>query len=139
MKTILAAAALFSLVASTLATANTVSAPKLNSNEVLGYVPAQLLAVSLSPLCPQGAVCVVGGTMAELTFEIPCAGGLVEPINSFVVTKKSGQATVYVQATGIVTERSIRSFCAPGSSKTVTISLPNLFPSESDFVDLNAK
>jgi hypothetical protein len=64
--------------------------------QIVGYVKAPLVSVQTRPLCPAGMMCTAGGTIATLEFEIPCAGGLVEPVTHFVVTGDRFTATVYV-------------------------------------------
>jgi hypothetical protein len=107
--------------------------------EEVGYVPAKLLSVETEALCPAGVTCFANGTVAKLSFEIPCAGRLVEPIEYHVVTNKKFESTVYVRATGVVTKRSLAAFCSPGFSKTVDLTLINTYVSPENFIDIGAQ
>jgi len=84
-------------------------------------------------------MCPVGGTIATLEFEIPCAGGLVEPVTYFVVTSDRFIATVFVSGIGTQTYDTFSSFCAPGITKTTELTLVGTFVDSSNFIDIGAR
>lgn len=131
-------------VSSGIAMAATITPPRDHnptepSDAAIAYVEAKLVGVQTTALCPEGVTCFANGTVAKLSFEVPCAGGLVEPIEYHVVTNEKFESKVYVRATGILTKKSIVSFCSPGFSRSVDITLINTYVSPENFVDIGAQ
>jgi hypothetical protein len=110
----------------------------VKGSQPIGFNKAKLLSVKTSPLCGPNLVCITNGTSVELEFEIPCAGGLVEPIFSAFAPSlndlNSYEGKLYVSAIGYSTKTSLVAFCAPGSSQIVQLSFPNKYFSEADVV-----
>ena len=127
--------ALFALASSSVSLAQ----GPASEDSAISYGGAKLESVTTRTLCPMGAMCATNGTIATLNFEVPCAGGLVKPVTHLVTLPSliSDKYKVYVSGISYQTKTSLVARCIARSFETVEISLPNLYLTAENFVDLN--
>lgn len=106
------------------------------SASIVKVIKQPLQSADVTPLCPMGAMCITNGTQVTLAFIVPCAAEL-GPVSSKVITDSEGNSKLFISAVTLITKTSLVARCFAQTWVTKDISLPNIYFSKEEIIDLN--